>query len=157
MAEGAWVLLTYRLPREPSTPRIAVWRSLRRMGAVQLADGLVALPNDARTREQFDWLAEQIEEAGGEAGVWEATPGTGAQRRTLETRMRDAAAAEYRALVADARRAAEHAPGERRRALGRLRRELRRVRRRDFFPPPERAEAERALEALAATLEEVAR
>ena len=24
-----WVLLAYRLPREPSTPRIALWRKLR--------------------------------------------------------------------------------------------------------------------------------
>ena len=39
-----WVLLAYRLPREPSTPRIAVWRKLRRQGAVQVLDGLVALP-----------------------------------------------------------------------------------------------------------------
>src|SRR5258708_1839751 len=27
-----WVFLAYRLPREPSTPRIAVWRKLRRLG-----------------------------------------------------------------------------------------------------------------------------
>src|SRR4051794_9204915 len=25
----SWVLLAYRLPREPSTPRIALWRKLR--------------------------------------------------------------------------------------------------------------------------------
>ena len=43
-----WVLLAYRLPREPSTPRITVWRKLRRLGVAQLVDGLVALPADAR-------------------------------------------------------------------------------------------------------------
>ena len=43
-APGEWVLLSYRLPREPSTPRIAVWRKLRRLGVAQISDGLVALP-----------------------------------------------------------------------------------------------------------------
>jgi hypothetical protein len=33
---GDWVLLAYRLPREPSTPRIALWRGLRRLGAAQI-------------------------------------------------------------------------------------------------------------------------
>jgi hypothetical protein len=27
-----WVLLSYRVPREPSTPRIAVWQTLKRLG-----------------------------------------------------------------------------------------------------------------------------
>ncbi|MEV4644831.1 hypothetical protein [Saccharopolyspora sp. NPDC049357] len=38
---GEWVLLSYRMPREPSTPRIAVWRKLKRLGVAQLADGVV--------------------------------------------------------------------------------------------------------------------
>jgi len=152
MVGGAWVLLMYRLPREPSTPRIALWRTLRRLGAAQLLDGLVALPADARTREQFDWLADQVVEAGGQAGVWEASPGTAAQERALATDMCAAAASEYRALIQDAERARDAPVAARRRTLGRLRRELRAVRRRDFFPPPERELAVRAVEALAATL-----
>jgi hypothetical protein len=31
-----WVMLAYRLPREPSTPRITVWRKLKRLGVAQL-------------------------------------------------------------------------------------------------------------------------
>ena len=62
--------MAYRLPREPSTPRIALWRKLRRLGVVQLVDGLVALPADARTKEQLEWLAEEVLDAGGEATVW---------------------------------------------------------------------------------------
>ena len=76
MAVGDWVLLAYKVPREPSTPRIALWRALRRLGAVQVLDGLVALPADSRTREQLEWLADEVLEAGGEASVWLARPGT---------------------------------------------------------------------------------
>ena len=67
-----WVLLSYRIPREPSTPRIAVWRRLRRLGAAQIGDGLVALPADARTQEQLEWLAEEIAEADGTSTLWRA-------------------------------------------------------------------------------------
>ena len=65
-----WVLLAFRLPREPSTPRTALWRKLKRLGAAQLVDGLVALPLDGRNREQLEWLADGVAEAGGEAAIW---------------------------------------------------------------------------------------
>src|SRR6266513_24541 len=56
----SWVLLAYRLPRDPSTPRSALWRKLRRLGAEQVLDGLAALPLDARNREQLEWLADEV-------------------------------------------------------------------------------------------------
>ncbi|WP_205687487.1 Chromate resistance protein ChrB [Cellulomonas endophytica] len=146
---GAWVLLTYHLPREPSTPRIAVWRQLRRLGVAQLADGLVALPADARTREAMDRTADRVRAAGGTAGVWLARPGAADQERELARGLREARAEEYRGIAARAS-AAVGTPEERRRAAERLRAELRRVRRRDFFPPPEREAAVAAVEALAA-------
>ncbi len=147
---GRWVLLAYRLPREPSTPRIAVWRKLKRLGVAQLSDGLVALPLDARNREQLEWIADEVVEASGEAAVWLAEPASLTQERTLIDSMAAARAAEYRGVraAADAARGAEAT--ERRRTLARLRRELRRIGRRDYFPPAERAQAQSALVALAA-------
>src|ERR671915_686285 len=119
---GDWVLLAYRLPREPSTPRIALWRKLRRLGVVQLQDGLVALPLDARTREQLEWLADEVTEAGGQAGIWLAEPATAAQEPALAQRMAAAVAAEYQAVVREAEAARSQPPGPRRRTVGRLRR-----------------------------------
>jgi DNA-binding transcriptional regulator PaaX len=150
-SSGSWVLLAYRLPREPSNPRVAVWRKLERLGVARLGDGLVALPADARTREQLDWLAEEILEAGGASTVWLATPASAAQERTIAAAMRAARAAEYRAVTAQARDAASTGAAERTRALRRLRGELRRITRRDFFPPAEREVARAAVDALAAT------
>lgn len=52
------MLLSYRLPREPSTPRITEWRKLKRLGVVQISDGLVALwtppPSRATTTSEPD-------------------------------------------------------------------------------------------------------
>ena len=148
---GEWVLLNYRLPREPSTPRIAVWRKLRRLGVVQPSDGLVALPADVRTREHMEWVAGDVREADGTATVWLARPVSAAQERELATAMAGARAAEYAALRQEAEAARILPEAERVRAVRRLRNELRRIRRRDFFPPPERDAAVAALDELAAT------
>ena len=153
----AWVLLAYRLPREPSTPRIALWRKLRRLGAAQVVDGLAALPLDARNREQMEWLADEVVEAGGEATIWVGELASAAQERELAARMAEAVAAEYRALIDDAAAAHAERSGPRRRVLGRLRRELRRIRARDYFPPPERELAQQAVDELAALVEEPVR
>jgi hypothetical protein len=146
---GLWVLLCYRVPREPSAPRIAVWRKLRRLGVGQLGDGLVALPADARTREQLEWVAEEVTEAGGSAGVWLARPATMTQERELATVMAASRAAEYTALIAEAEAAQGAADAARGAALRRLRDELRRINRRDYFPPLVRDQARAAVEALA--------
>lgn len=144
---GWWVLLSYRVPREPSTPRIAVWRRLRQLGVAQLGDGLVALPEDARTRELLEWVAEDITAAGGDAVLWRAQTLAGTDERTVAQAMADARAAEYQTIAAAAEAAATAAPDAR--LLRRLRRELQTVRRRDHFPPPEREVATQALDRLA--------
>jgi hypothetical protein len=155
VASAAWVLLAYRLPREPSTPRIALWRRLRALGVAQLVDGLVALPADSRTREQLEWLADEVEEAGGDASVWIAEPASAKQGRALAEQMQLAVAAEYVELAEAARAALKTEAGSRKRRLAKLRRDLRRIRRRDYFPPQERDEARAAVEAIARSLEEV--
>jgi hypothetical protein len=148
------VLLAYRLPREPSTPRVTIWRKLSRLGAVQILDGLVGLPADARTKEQLEWLADEVIESGGEATIWVGRPGSAQQERAIAQRMATAVAADYRLVAADAEEALAAVDGtSRRRTLGRLRRELRRVAARDFFPPPERETARYAVERLAASTE----
>jgi hypothetical protein len=143
-----WVLLSYRLPREPSTPRIALWRRLRRLGVAQIADGLVALPADARTREHLEWLAEDVREAQGTAGLWLARPATAAQEQALAEEMATARAVEYAAVIEAAVTSLAAPPAERANTARRLRRQLREVTRRDFFPPRERDAAAAAVQAL---------
>jgi hypothetical protein len=148
MGVGEWVLLAYRVPREPSTPRIAIWRKLKRLGVAQVGDGLVGLPADARTREQLEWVADDVVAAEGSASVWLARPGSVAAERELAARMVAARAVEYQTVAMRAREAAELPMSERAVAARRLRSELHRIGRRDYFPPPERAAAHAVVRAL---------
>ena len=146
-----WVLLAYRLPRVPSTPRSAVWRKLKRLGVAWLGDGLVALPADPRTREQLEWVAEEVTDHGGEATLWLGRPLDTKRRITVVvSRMTAAVAAEYDAVAAEAAAMRTADAAARRRAVTRLRRELHRIHGRDFFTCPQRETARRAVEILAA-------
>src|SRR5437899_9077978 len=142
-----WLLLAYRMPREPSTPRIAVWRKLSRLGVAKLGDGLVALPADARAQEQLEWVADEVAEAGGEATLWQSRLTSAGAELALAQRMVAVIAAEYRRLIAAAEQSRAATPVKAQ-TVARLRRELRRISRRDYFPPPERDEARRAVESL---------
>jgi hypothetical protein len=154
--ERRWVLLAYRMPREPSTPRIAVWRKLRRLGVAQLIDGLVALPHDERAREALEWLAEEVIEAGGEANVWLAEALTSNQHRLWRERLREAITAEYRAVIEQAESVRGEDDRTVRRTVGKLRRQLAEIRGRDYFPPPERRLASEAVKSLATVPQEEA-
>lgn len=142
---GEWVLLSYRMPREPSSPRIALWRKLKRLGVAQISDGLVALPADARTREHLEWIADEALESGGTSAIWIARPATLAQERGLAAVMAEARAVEYRGVLEATAAAAELPEDERVAVVRRLRSELQRINRRDYFPPPEREQARRAV------------
>jgi hypothetical protein len=148
VSTGDWVLLAYRIPREPSTPRISVWRKLRRLGAVQILDGLVGLPNDPRTKERLEWIADEVVEAGGEASIWLAQPASKAHERTLKSQIDDGVDASYEAIVEAAKAAIDDPVGQRR-TLKRLRRELQAARQRDHFPKRGYERASSAIERLA--------
>ena len=143
MAGKPWVLLSYRLPREPSRLRLAVWRRLKRIGATVLHDAVWLLPADARTREAFEWLAEEIEEQGGTALVWEAASFDAAQDHRIVAQFRAEADARY-AAIAESAEALRRFAGRRgslkagraeqtRRQLAGLERALRLEARRDHF------------------------
>jgi hypothetical protein len=163
MAGSPWVALSYRLPREPSRLRLAVWRRLKRIGAIVLHDSMWLLPADAKTREAYEWLAEEIEEQGGTALVWEAASFDAAQDDLLAAQFRAEADARY-AAIAESAEGLRRLAGRRRtqgqgrleqarRQLAGLERALRLESRRDHFRAPGRHLAAEALEAAARALD----
>ena len=151
MTEQRWLILIYRLPREPSRPRVAVWRKLKALGALYLQDGVVVLPEDAITREQLEWLQLQMKEADGEATLWEAQPNTSGEDTELVEAFRSAREEAYKVIITKAKRIQRKAelggskalPEE----LSKLEHEFRLERRRDYFRSPLRKEVAAALKA----------
>jgi hypothetical protein len=64
------LLLIYKIPREPTAGRVFVWRKLKQLGAIAVQDAVWAIPATPRTREQFQWLAAEITELGGEVSLF---------------------------------------------------------------------------------------
>src|SRR5512141_847806 len=67
-----WLLLAYKVPRDPTANRVYVWRKLKRLGAMLLHDSIWVLPATPQTREQLQWLSTEIVELGGEFSLWES-------------------------------------------------------------------------------------
>lgn len=160
-----WILLSSRVPREPSRLRLATWRRLRRLGAVLLHDAVWVLPAQDATREALEWLADEIVEQGGTALVWEAESLASSQDKDLVARFRAEADERYLALAAAAEEAFRQAsrrslegsasltqPFRRLRVLERT---LRLERRRDWFRAPSYSAADAAIADAIHRLEEL--
>jgi hypothetical protein len=156
----AWRLITYRLPAEPSRHRVAVWRELRRLGAVTLQQGTWAVPEGEGFDAGFAEVVEAITAAGGRPVV------LAAQLEALFTGQREAEWAEFISDCGkyEAELAGEVAKGkltlaeldEEEQSLERLRRWYRAIRARDLFGAPSAAAAEARLKECAEALERFA-
>lgn len=67
-----WLVLTYRLPTEPSRLRVGIWRELKRIGACYLQQTTCVLPNRPDLRERLIELVKRVETMGGEAVLFDA-------------------------------------------------------------------------------------
>lgn len=164
----SWRLIIYRLPAKPSRHRVAVWRELRRIGALPLQHGTWALPE----REGFDGGLAQviatISEAGGQPVVLKVDDGDAGTvgLEELFTAQREAEWGEFLSECSkyEAELAGEVARGkltlaeldEEEQSLDRLRRWYRAIRARDVFGAPSAAAAEQRLRECADALEQFA-
>ncbi|MBX3448182.1 MAG: hypothetical protein KF777_01410 [Planctomycetaceae bacterium] len=100
----SWLLLVYRIPRNPTAGRVFVWRKLKQLGAIALQDAVWVLPLTPRTQEQFQWLASEITELQGEAVLWEADHVYATDREGLRRQFLEPVEAEYREILAALRK-----------------------------------------------------
>jgi hypothetical protein len=163
-----WLLLTYRLPAEPSRHRVAAWRELRKAGALSLQQATWALPAGGELAEVFAKVTRLVEAAGGEALAFDAVPrdATGA---LLERQFTEQREEEWREFLAECgkfdaeidkeirtRKFTAAELDEEEQNLERLRRWFRDLRRRDVFVAPSQAEADLRLKGCGERLEEFA-
>jgi hypothetical protein len=163
----SWRVITYRLPVEPSRHRVAVWRELRRLGAVALQQGTWAVPDGEPFDTGFAQVVEAIKAAGGQPVVMTvAEEASAAQLEALFTAQRDA---EWGEFLSDCGKYETELAGEiekgkltlaeldeEEQSLDRLRRWYRTIRARDLFGAPSAATAERRLKECGEALENFA-
>jgi hypothetical protein len=137
MKPTSWLLLLFSLPSNRKTERVAVWRRLKKMGAVQIKTSTYLLPDEPAQYEQFQWLAQQIRDYGGDSTLVRAQEIEGLNREKVIAMFNEGRAKGYAELRKSlqsfiARRKkmdAEEAVAE----LQRLTRQFREIRAVDFF------------------------
>lgn len=97
----AWLVLLARMPAEPARYRVALWRELRRSGAVPLGQATWAVPDLPATRPLLDRLADLVGPADGSLLVLAATGYAASDAARLEQLYAEAREAEWAEFVAD--------------------------------------------------------
>src|SRR5689334_23285179 len=117
MAQPAlrWLILVHQLPPRPTSLRVRVWRRMQQVGAVVLRNSLYVLPASRETREDFEWVRQEIIASGGQVSVLEAAAVDGITDDELMLQFRKIRTAEYEALAGDIRRAGERLAKSKRR------------------------------------------
>jgi hypothetical protein len=132
-----WLLLTFTLPKKRASQRVEVWRKLQRYGAVPLGNSGYLLPNNATTRERFEWLATAIRRYSGEASVVMVESIDNLSKPQLIGRFAEARANEYQEIIRELQKLAV-VPSQKR-AFGRvsrLRTRFNEIAEIDFFNSP---------------------
>jgi len=141
-----WLLLLFFLPSTHAQARVQAWRRLQRVGAVLLKHSAYALPASAESREDFEWIRNEIVSAGGQAIVLLAKAPDSPTFDEMVATFRAARARDFDTLTGEASRMLERT-GKRRGESGRraLTQRVRRLRERfedtvrlDFFDAPQR-------------------
>ena len=100
-APREWILLIHQLPPKPTNLRVRIWRKLQKLGAVAIKNSVYVLPANEKTNEDFQWLKQEIESAGGEAAVFRAGSVEGATDDELISAFRKARDEEFAAIAAE--------------------------------------------------------
>ncbi len=168
-SKGCWLLVVVRVPAEPSRHRVAVWRELRKVGAVSLGQGVWAAPDLPFFTEGVQRATALAERAAGEVIALTSQGRTDSDATRLERIYNESRAADWAEFLADCTKFESELAKEIRiqkftlaeleeeeQSLERLRRWHRDLALRDVFGTPERGLASDRLKACTASCESYA-
>lgn len=153
-----WLVLVVRVPAGPSRHRVAVWRELRRIGALSLGQGAWAVPDAAAFADGVTRVIELARRGEGEVLVLDAAGRAEADAARLEAMFTAERVEEWGEFLADCgkfdaeidkeirnRKFTMAELEEEEQSLERLRRWYRDIKARDVFDAPAATEAEQRL------------
>ncbi|MFF4956184.1 Chromate resistance protein ChrB [Streptomyces sp. NPDC001222] len=164
-----WLVLVIKVPAEPSRHRVAVWRELRKIGALSLGQGIWAVPDVPVFADGIARAIALTEKADGQAVTLSAAgrgPEDAVRFQAMFTAARSEDWSEFLAdcgkFEAELAKEIRHAKftlaelEEEEQSLERLRRWHRDLTARDVFGSPEAAEAGKRLKECVAACEDYA-
>jgi hypothetical protein len=92
---SGWLLLLAQLPKSPSSPRVALWRRLRAVGATTMVNSAWVLPETAPHAELLKQLRESILQQGGTVFVLNTSVSSPEVNETIMRRFRADRGREY--------------------------------------------------------------
>lgn len=165
-AAGRWIVLVIKLPAEPSRHRVAVWRELRKIGALSLGQGVWAVPDVPVFAGGIARAIALTGQAEGQAVTLNASGRSAEDAATFRSLFTAARSADWTEFLADCGKFEQELAKEIRiakftlaeleeeeQSLERLRRWHRDLTARDVFGAPEAVEAARRLKECTAACE----
>jgi hypothetical protein len=142
---NGWYLLVHQLPPQPLYLRAKIRQRLAKVGAIGLKSSVYVLPRREDCLEDFEWIAEEARDGGGQAWICEAAFPDRKTDDDLARAFRAASDAEY-VLLAREVRAWSRDEEDLAPKLVRARRRLEELARTDFFRAKRRAVVEALVE-----------
>lgn len=150
-----WLLLIYKVPRDPTRFRTYLWRQMRMLGALSLQQMVCVLPKTPDHESEMQRLVAKIEEFRGEAHVLTFTSPSKEWEDRIITRFNATVNEDYAEVAENEERFQDEIHRETRKEKftfveledmeddrEKINREMARVQARDFFGAPGRSVAE---------------
>lgn len=160
-----WILFVHQLPARPSNLRVRIWRKIQQAGAVPIKNSVYLLPDREECREIFQWLAQEVKDAGGDAAVFHSRTAAELSDREIISEFQKIRALDYGDVIKDLRKMARemetlssgggivvNSVAAMRHRYKVIRSRLEKVREIDFFESPNRREAFQLAEACRTSL-----
>ncbi len=154
-----WTLLVYRVPTEPASRRVAIWRHLKRMGGLYLQQCVCLFPARADVLAELELRAAEIRDSGGEVTLFDIPHLRPGDEEQVITTFRDLRNKDYAEIIEECetrfvkeiefehfRQNYSYAESEEiRQDLDKIQRWFQRVIDRDWFAASRRSECEAAI------------
>ena len=99
MGQFEWSVLVYRVPSEPASKRVAVWRDLKKLGALYLQQCVCILPRIDQVQEALAQVARKIDGMGGELLLFDVPSLSPEDERRVIASFRELRNKEYAEIV----------------------------------------------------------
>ena len=94
-----FLVLVYRMPAKPTAGRIAVWRHLKKVGAIYIQQSVCVFPDQASVRADLQGILNKIVESAGEYHLLPVGTLSAGERQKLVDQFRDQTAKHYAEII----------------------------------------------------------